>query len=268
MARVNVEEDLYRDQRWIDLIIRLGGDSEKALGALVRAWTVGQEYWKVCSNGIPKGAWKMQKLNDAIIEVGLAHDKGDFILIHNSEKHFAWLRQRVDAGKSGGVASGISRRSAAPEIIEEKPKRGEAGRSKPKQTEASYSSSPSYSSSDSYKEELKEEPGAVVAVTSSPPDLVVLQDLLEIQETIRERKVTELEQRAWLTAFPDARWIIAEVKKALVWEAANPKRRKKLFGRFMANWMMRNWDSRKIINEPAKSGALYERLGVKNRDAG
>lgn len=121
MARINVEDGLFIDQRWIELVLALG-DADKALGALVRAWRVGQDYWKHSDNGIPKTVWNSQKINNAIIQVGLAHENGDFIKIHNSEKHFAWVRQKVEAGKNGGIASGDARR----EIIEENSKRNEA----------------------------------------------------------------------------------------------------------------------------------------------
>jgi hypothetical protein len=144
--RINVEEKLFKDQPFIDLMLELKG-MEPALGAVVRVWMVAQDYWKVCDNGIPKKIWAEQRLNDAVIRCGLAEERGDFIFVRGSDKHFAWLRQMAEAGKIGGVESGKARR----EKIEENPKRNEAEGSEAKRSEASssYSSSLSSSSSDS-----------------------------------------------------------------------------------------------------------------------
>lgn len=143
MARINIETSLFIDYRFNQLCIKLG-NQETALGALVRAWIVGQEYWKSSTNGIPKTEWQKQNLNNAIIECGLAADTGDFILLSGSKKHFNWIQDRISAGKAGGISSGISR-----EIIRKKTKQKQAKASKSKQNEPSYSYSysPSFSSS-------------------------------------------------------------------------------------------------------------------------
>lgn len=142
MARINVEERLYSDKRWTKLVIKLQ-DEEKALGALVRAWSTAQHYWKLNDHGIPKGVWKTQELNNALIDAGLAIENGDFIKMVDSEIHFAWIRQKVKAGQAGGIESGKSR----VEKIEEFPKQDEADGSADKRSEASSSSSSSYSNS-------------------------------------------------------------------------------------------------------------------------
>lgn len=124
MARISVEERLYSDKRWTKLVIKLQ-DEEKALGALVRAWSTAQHYWKEHDHGIPKGVWKTQELNNALIDAGFAIDNGDFFKMVDSEIHFAWIRQKVKAGQAGGIASGKSR----VENIKENSKREEAGAS-------------------------------------------------------------------------------------------------------------------------------------------
>lgn len=136
VARINVEDKIFKDQRYLDLIIDLKS-VETALGAVVRCWMMGQEFWKHSDNGIPKSEWKKQRLNDALITCGLAEDRGDFVFIIGSEKHFAWIRQKVEAGSEGGIESGKARR----ETIEEKPKRNEAQPSAAKRSEPSSLSS-------------------------------------------------------------------------------------------------------------------------------
>lgn len=67
----------------------------------------------------------------------------------------------------------------------------------------------------------------------------------EISEILEDRKVTVKLAWAWFAAFPDKRWVMGEIRKGLTWEAANPQRKKKDFGKFMTNWMNKGWDQRK-----------------------
>jgi hypothetical protein len=168
VARINVEDQLFTDQRWLDLVIKLQ-DPDKALGALVRAWRVGQEYWKQNRHGIPKSVWKTQKLNDAIVDVGLAEDRGEFIKIWNSEKHFAWIEQKVTAGQSGGKESGKARLKTP----KKSGKRNEAEASVAKRSEpsSSLSLSPSVSSSisSSKTKDIASGPSGTVAPSKSGP---------------------------------------------------------------------------------------------------
>jgi hypothetical protein len=155
--RINVEEDLFGDRRWMSLVKKLG-DEEKALGALVFAWKKGQEYWKACNNGIPKSVWKSQGLNDAIIEVGLAIDTGDFVKIHNSEKHFAWLRQKSEAGVNGAKVTNELRwgaKNETPETMDDSCRQASSevagDRRESPSSSSSLSSSSSFSGSGSRK---------------------------------------------------------------------------------------------------------------------
>lgn len=152
MARINVEDELFTDKRFINLMMKLGS-IEMALGALVRCWVVAQRYYKTSDRGIPLAEWNEQELKTEIIDVGLARIDGDFVVIAGGQKHFGWLRDRIDAGFNGGKKSGISRR----EIIEKFAKQNEAKRSKRKQNEpsSSSSSSSSLSFSSSKKENIR-----------------------------------------------------------------------------------------------------------------
>lgn len=152
MARINVEDSLYRDIRFHDLVQKMGG-VDAALGSVVRAWSVAQDYWLANGVGIPLPVWKSQRLRPEVVEVGLAEHRGEFVYVRGSEEQFAWLKQRSDAGKNGGKASGTARR----EKIEKKPKRNEAGRSGARRNEASYSSSFSLSSSFSDSSSISKE---------------------------------------------------------------------------------------------------------------
>ena len=56
-------------------------------------------------------------------------------------------------------------------------------------------------------------------------------------------------QMAWLATYEDPEWIVQEIKKALTWIIENPKRKPKIFSRFMVNWLSRGWE-RKRKNSP------------------
>lgn len=104
MPRINIEDSLFRDNRFFTLLIKLKS-RDLAIGVLVSAWLVAQDFWKLNQNGIPKSEWKKRLLNDEIIEAGLAEDRGDFIYMSGSAEQFAWLTQRIEAGKRGGIAN-------------------------------------------------------------------------------------------------------------------------------------------------------------------
>lgn len=70
--------------------------------------------------------------------------------------------------------------------------------------------------------------------------------LIALREIFKTRNVKTELQKKWLDAFPDPDWIVSEVRKAIAWEGANPKRRKINFGAFMQNWLARGWDKRRI----------------------
>jgi hypothetical protein len=58
----------------------------------------------------------------------------------------------------------------------------------------------------------------------------------------QERRVTADAQKAWLDAYPDPPWVEQQILKAVAWEIANPKKRKKNFAHFINNWLSRDWD--------------------------
>lgn len=76
-------------------------------------------------------------------------------------------------------------------------------------------------------------------------------------------KVKRSVQERWLAAYADANWIKQELLKALAWEAANPRKRSKDFGRFMTNWLSNGWERyRKTI----PTGALVNTTPINLED--
>jgi len=123
MSRLNIEERLFKDDRWGKLVIKIG-DMQYALGVISYAWMVAQENWlKFNKQGIPKSIWIKKHCRQEIIEAEMAEDRGDYIYMKGSSEQFRWLEQRQLAGVRGGIASGKSKR----EIIEETAKRSLSG---------------------------------------------------------------------------------------------------------------------------------------------
>lgn len=103
MARINIEDAIYKDMRFIQLVQKLGS-VDSALGALVRAWSLAQAHYLSAETDrlIPVFEWNRQCIPHAIVEVGLAEERDAGIYICGAEKQFAWLLQRQDAGRKGG----------------------------------------------------------------------------------------------------------------------------------------------------------------------
>lgn len=118
MARINVEESVLTDFRFNQLYIKLG-DIDKALGSLVRAWRLAQKWYLTPERMIPVSEWEKNLIPKEIIEVGLADQIEGKIRVKGADDQFAWLIQRVESGRKGGIASGISKRRSKSEIIEE-----------------------------------------------------------------------------------------------------------------------------------------------------
>ena len=105
MARINIEDSIYQDQRFIDLCIKLGS-LDHALGSIIRAWSIGQKYFVAETHQkIPKSEWVKHKLNSAIIEVGLAREDDDGIWVCGAKEQFEWLAERIESGRKGGKKS-------------------------------------------------------------------------------------------------------------------------------------------------------------------
>jgi hypothetical protein len=103
VARVNIEDSLFTDQRFVDLVLRLG-DMERAIGAMVRAWVIAQKWYVTEDRTIPLSEWQKQRIRDEIIEVGLAEVIDGRVRVAGADAQFAWLLQRIEAGRKGGSA--------------------------------------------------------------------------------------------------------------------------------------------------------------------
>lgn len=102
MARINIDDSIFTDTRFLKLVVHLGS-MPAALGHLCHAWIVAQRYYLTESRMIPRTAWDAQELHGALIDVGLAEVVGDHVRMKGSDAQFAWLLQRSNAGRLGGA---------------------------------------------------------------------------------------------------------------------------------------------------------------------
>lgn len=146
MARINVEDSIYKDARFIDLLISLGS-KESAIGALVIAWSVAQEYFLKNGGKIPLSKWSQQKLKNEIIDCGLASIvDGEFVYLSGTENQFAWLKTASNKGAKSGEARRLKSLKKKTNTVE--PSSTQLNPVEPRGT--SYSSSYSSSFSNSY----------------------------------------------------------------------------------------------------------------------
>lgn len=99
MARINIENTLFTDIRWNDLLLKCGC-KYKALGIVTTAWILAQQNWIKYGN-VPPKAWAKEL--DILIDVELAiRNEDGSVYVKGSKKAFKWLNQKSEAGKKGG----------------------------------------------------------------------------------------------------------------------------------------------------------------------
>jgi len=105
MARINIEDSLFKDDRFTDLVIKLQSRT-MALGALVEAFILAQKFYLATASDrlIPHAEWARLKHGQDLIECGLAESFEGGVYVRGSENQFSWLIQRQEAGRRGGLA--------------------------------------------------------------------------------------------------------------------------------------------------------------------
>jgi hypothetical protein len=106
MARINIDDSIYKDSRFLKLVLALG-DMDRAFGALVRAWALAQKWYLSTNRMIPESEWVKQGIPDAVIEAGLAERSGQFIRTRGADDQFGWL---IKCQQGGAENKGKSRK--------------------------------------------------------------------------------------------------------------------------------------------------------------
>ena len=97
MARINIEDSLFKDSRYEELLLRTGC-KYKTLGFLTKAWIIAQTHW-LKHKSVPSLAWPKEL--EILIEVEFARRNDDgSVYVKGSKKAFKWLEARSKGGQS------------------------------------------------------------------------------------------------------------------------------------------------------------------------
>lgn len=256
MARLNIEEQFWNE---INRVVAKVGDEDKAIGNAVRLFRFAQIRAK---QGKPITAedWRIQGFHESLVPIfatRISANDETFYEVVGAKKHFAWLEERVEAGRAGGVKSGESRRSEFNDLTEAK-------RSKPKQTEPSSSYSLSFSEEElntkTTTSELEKLP------TAGKPALV---KIATSQELIS--KIPSITLSRWAALYPDGEFLNRELLKALNYYESNPRKLPKTvagWSRTLASWFNRSWEwsAKNTKGNSAAAVNIDEILKGLNRD--
>lgn len=216
MARLNLE-----DTFWVAIgrVERGQVSYDQLIGNAVRFLRFAQEQYKK-GQVITHEQWSMEGFLDCLVPI-FAEKNDQGYDARNASEQFDWLKQKVEAGRRGGVASGETRRSNSDELPE-------AARSVSKRAE------PSSSSSSSLKNELLR--NSSPSRKSAPVTHVQEADLLrlEVFESVGD----------WQDIYSKD-YVKTEFVKMSIWLKANPKKARKThrgWVQFVANWLERGWD--------------------------
>jgi hypothetical protein len=96
MARINIEDKLFTDARFIALCNKV--TRREAIGMIIDAWYLAQRYWLTGEKYIPDEEFKMAGL-EPLIDCLFAKKMDNGYYIRGSEEQFEWLKVKQLAGK-------------------------------------------------------------------------------------------------------------------------------------------------------------------------
>lgn len=191
MARLNVEDDIFRSPCFHEFVESQNGDMAKALGLLILFWFAAQKRWAQ-GELLPRSEFR--KGWQPILDCGLAEEREAGIYAKGSEEQFAWLVQKVTAGREGGIRSGVKRREAAV--------KRQASGANPLTPPLTLSLS-------------QEDLVVVTEIETRGAELPPPLQQPRIREILERRKITDRGLSAWLHAFPDPQWLQTEI---IMWD--------------------------------------------------
>lgn len=150
MARINIDDSLFYDPKFINLITKTGSQFT-AIGAYFYALKIAETYLSADNpdGKIPLEEWREYEFGDLMLDVKLARILNDKVIVFGAEEQFGWLQKRRSAGSQGGK-SRTRRVDSVPEnkqqivdnqvnSVENDSSKHQANSSKTKQNEANSS---------------------------------------------------------------------------------------------------------------------------------
>lgn len=215
MARINIEDTLFSDPRFIRLCIKLGCEF-KGMGAVVAAFKLAQEHFLNKSNDrlIPVEDWKRRGIPEEFFEVGLAEIRDRGIYVSGSETQFSWLIQKQDAGKKSAEAKRAAKDA-------ERDSTGVNGRS----TEVNGAQPPTLTPSPSLSQAL--------ALSQTHGEEISISEILKLWN------IPQVLFETWVMNFRDRSKLEAEILNAYNYAINQPKPYKD-FKKFLSGWLGRS----------------------------
>lgn len=100
MPRINIDDSLFNDHRFIELSLKCG-NQYLAVGSLYYLWRAAQKYWVPDKKLIPITIFKKLLHADLFEEVGFVKRKRSGFYVHGSEDSFRWLLTIHDHSRKG-----------------------------------------------------------------------------------------------------------------------------------------------------------------------
>lgn len=102
MARINIEDRLWKDPRYELLVAKIG--ENRSLAQLIKLWKLGQKYWALGEKPIPEEVYRSKRFSKALEDAEFVKKHDDGYYVKGSKRRFSWLLQKIEAGKRGGSA--------------------------------------------------------------------------------------------------------------------------------------------------------------------
>lgn len=99
MARLNIEDSLVNDERFIFVSSKIG--RYQAMGQFVFIAKLAQRYW-IDGMLIPESVYNLGEFSDAFFSSGLVEKRENGVYLRGSEEHFAWILSKRENGQKGG----------------------------------------------------------------------------------------------------------------------------------------------------------------------
>jgi len=223
MPRINIEDSIWADDRFLRLCIKLGCEF-KAVGMITVAFKVAQKYWIPDKKNIPKEAFINSNLMP-LIDVFLAKECDDGFYVRGTKANFQWWFDGIEQRKAAGVKRA------------QKGQRDTSGRWIPLDqisSEIQPSSSSSSSSSSSRKRNKN-----ITIVHDKEIDF----DYATGQ--FNGPKLLELANE-WKEIFGNKINLDKEFDKMATWLLSHKNQKKKDYKKFVVNWLNRAYSNNKI----------------------
>jgi hypothetical protein len=116
MARINIEDGLFADARFQRLARILNGNSDQALGMLVRFWQLAQKHWGDEMSLVPEDEFTWGDFAP-LLETKFAEKREGGYYARGSEQRFNWYLELCRKSRKGGVATKKKHQNEGPTAI-------------------------------------------------------------------------------------------------------------------------------------------------------